>query len=95
MTQIGNPDHFCANYLKSKIFTKIGKFQSEVLSIERKSSSRFSPKARLFLAIVKAAKPFFERNSSSDATRAFIAIIRAARPLFVAIIKAARPCEWP
>ena len=47
------------NYQEGKIFvfTKIGKFQSGILTIfERKSCSIFNPKAR-FLAIVKAAKP--------------------------------------
>ena len=48
-----------SNYPKGKIFvfTKIGKFQSEIQTIffERESSSIFNPKAR-FLAIVKAAK---------------------------------------
>ena len=58
MTQIGSPDRFCANYSEGKIFTKVGKFQSGIQTcFERKSSSIFSTKASLFVAIIKAAKP--------------------------------------
>ena len=55
---IGNPNRFMPNYPEGKIFvfTKIGKFQSGIQTIERKSSSIFSPKAKV-IAIVKAAKP--------------------------------------
>lgn len=56
---------FVSYYPKGKqskifVFTKIGKFQSEFQTIfvfRAECSSMFSPKASLFLAIIKAAKP--------------------------------------